>query len=254
MSPPPSSASSDKEPLVTPSSKYAQAGTITTRRKPIPIFTVPSLKKCDYDAIMEHPHNNPKDTVAVLFGSNFHQWFDWDPNLLNQTLTKVGEVAREELPLNCMVLCQNISPHAEDAMDLQMSALCTMGSGSEPWKLGYEKGQVSMTLYGCKGMELQSLKKMPLWKGEPAVTWMDMHRRSFVLVAPIITIWPLPMTIGLKTEHSTLWSFMVIKNKDQWKVLAAIKNALANSFTGYMTPLINKDSSIIKQRWWLQLV
>jgi hypothetical protein len=129
-----------------------------------------------------------------------------------------------------------------------------MGGGSEPLKWGYEKGQISMTLYRHKRMELKSLKTMPLWKGDLAVTWRDVHRRSFVLVSPIVAIWPLPITVGPKTEQSTLWSFTVIKSWDSWKVLATTKNALANSFTGYMTPLINKDGSIIEQRWWLQLV
>jgi len=140
------------------------------RRKLIPFFTIPSLKDCDYDSIMEHPHDNPKDMVAVLFGSDFCQWFDWDPNLLKQALTKVEESARGKLPFNCMVLCRNISPHVEDALDLQMSALRTMGGGSEPLKWGYEKGQISMTLYRHEGMELKSLKTMPLWKGDLAVT------------------------------------------------------------------------------------
>jgi hypothetical protein len=142
-----------------------------------------------------------------------------------------------------MVLCQNISSHAKDAMDLQMSALCTMGGGSE---LGYEKGQITMTLYGREGMELSMLKKMPLWKGDPAVIWRDICQRSFVLVSPIVAIWPLLITVGPKTEQSTLWSFTMIKSRDSWKLLAAIKNALANSFMGYMTPLINKDGSIIE--------
>lgn len=236
MSLPPSSALSDKEPLITPSSKHAQAGTTTTRRKLIPIFTISSLKKCDYDTIMEHPHNDPKDAVAVLFGSDFCQWFDCNPSLLDQTLIKVGEFAREGLPLNCLVLCRNISPHAEDAMDLQMSALRTMGSGLELWKLAFEKGQVSMTLYGRKSMEMQLLKKMPLWKGDPVVTWRDVRRRSFVVVAPITAIWPLPITVGPRMEHSTLWSFTVIKNRDQWNVLAAIKNTLTKLVHGLHDP------------------
>jgi hypothetical protein len=134
-----------------------------------------------------------------------------------------------------------------------MSAMCTMSGGSEPWKMGYEKGQVPMTLYGREGLEVQLLKKMPLWKGDAVVTWRETRCRSFVLVAPIAAIWPIPMTIGPRAEHSTLWSFMVIKDKDQWKVLAVIKTALANSFTGYMTPLLDKDG-IIKRRWWLQIV
>jgi hypothetical protein len=227
---------------------------ITTKRKPILIFTVPTLKNCDYDTIIEHLHDDPKHVVAVLFGSDFHQCFDWDLDLLDQILTKVGEFAREGLSLNCLVLCQNISLHTEDAMDLQMSALRTMGSGLKPWKIGYEKGQVFMTLYGHKGMELQLLKKMPLWKGDPVVMWRDICHRSFVIITSIVAIWPISMTIGLRAEHLTLWSFTVVKNKDQWQVLAAMKNALANLFTGYMTLLLDKDGSIIKQRWWLQLV
>jgi hypothetical protein len=248
-----SSASSDEELIVTPSSKCARVGTITTRRKPMPLFTVLSLKDYNYDVIMEHLHDDPLDAMGISFGSDFRQRFDWDSDLLDQALIKVGEFTREGLPLSCLTLCWNISPHAEDAMDLQMSAMCTMSGGSEPWKMGYEKGQVPMTLYGRKGLEVQLLKKMPLWKGDTVVTWRETRRRSFVLVAPIAAIWPIPMTIGPRAEHSTLWSFTVIKDKDQWKVLAVIKTALANSFTGYMTPLLDKDG-IIERRWWLQIV
>lgn len=200
MSRAPSATSSlDDAPPVESSSKRARAGTVTTKKAKTPSsFTVPSLKNCNYDDQMEHPHETPLDQVMIPIGTEIRLHAAWDVQLLGDVAAKVGKFLAEGLPLNCLVVCRSISSHEEDAMELQTMALRTMGGGSEPYKYSYEGGQDAAALFGREGMGVPLMKKHPLWKGEPAVTFREIKRRSFILVAPVVAIWPLPLSLGPK--------------------------------------------------------
>jgi hypothetical protein len=75
---------------------------------------------------------------------------------------------------------------------------------------------------------------MPRLMGGPQdFNWKVVENRSFVLFAPILSVWPLPLYSVAR--DSVVWQFTVKKEFREEKVLSALKDNLEDNYVGFFS-------------------
>jgi hypothetical protein len=89
----------------------------------------------------------------------------------------------------------------------------------------------------CRG---SSSKSGYLFKGLDPVTRM-IKGRSFLLAAPLISIWPPPITLNTTRESAVIWSLELTDEDREIPALRTIRSRLAQDYMGYFFAVVSND-------------
>jgi hypothetical protein len=185
------------------------------------------------DGVMEIGFEDPRDLVHVQFGELLPQHYPWDLKVLEEVPELVGRAIQGRTPLENIVLGRFITAKVEDQFDLSRTMEKSFGKGSIPDAQSYPRGRLLTKVYARVGPEAE-VKRMPRLMGGPQdFNWKVVENRSFVLFAPILSVWPLPLYSVAR--DSVVWQFTVKKEFREEKVLSALKDNLEDNYVGFFS-------------------
>jgi hypothetical protein len=180
------------------------------------------------DGVMEIGFEDLRDLVHIQFGKLLPQHYPWDLKVLEEVPKLVSRAIQGKTPLENLVVRRFITAEVGDQLDLARALEKSFGKGSIPNMQSYPRGKLLTRVYARVGPETE-IKRMPRLMGGPQdFQWKVVENRSFVLFAPILSIWPLPL-------YSVVWQFTVKKEFQKEKVLLALKDNLEDNYVGFFS-------------------
>lgn len=166
--------------------------------------------------------------LIAIFGGLSTEYSTLGPEPLFRIAQSLSHQQRNKIDPRNVVFGQRLLAVPEDELALHNAIMATFKGGILPMMENISMAETTMgTLYwrsseSPNGYLAQSKE----------IADRDVQRRSFAWVAPLITVWPPPITLSAEASDNTVWDFKLRQGETGRSALLAIAQRLDKRYCG----------------------